>query len=187
MHDLPCGDLRIDQAFSLRRVAYRRCDGAKQEGLDWLSVSPDYTKRCAWYMGTQCREASVQEVVADLRLDWHAVKEMDKRYMREQLTVADVPRPAVIGMDGISIRKGHVYRIIVSDLEVGRPIWFGGVDRSEASTAMFFEALGPARSQGIRLAVIDITNNSRNCGSTAAPCGPASSSSDGGPRFAGSG
>ena len=70
--------------------------------------------------------------------------------------MADEPRPAVIALDDISIRKGHVYRIIVSDLALGRPSWFGGVDRSEASTAMFFEALGPERSHGIRLAVMDM-------------------------------
>ena len=39
----------------------------------------------------------------------------------------------MIGIDEISIRKGHTYRIVVSDLLRGRPIWFGGDDRSEAS------------------------------------------------------
>jgi hypothetical protein len=32
----------------------------------------------------------------------------------------------VIGIDEIAIRKGHTYRIVVSDLRRGRPIWFGG-------------------------------------------------------------
>ena len=75
----------------------------------------------------------------DLRLDWHAVKEMDKLYMREQLIRAGEPRPAVIGIDEISIRKGHVYRIVVSDLERHQPIWFGGVDRSEESMAILYD------------------------------------------------
>jgi len=141
----------------------------KQERLEWLSENPHYTKRFAWYVGKQCRGASVQEVASDLQLDWHAVKEMDKLYMREQLSVASVPRPAVIGMDEISIRKGHGYRIIVSDLELGRPIWFGGVDRSEASTAMFFDFLGPERSQGIRLAVMDMWKAFRNATTAHAP------------------
>jgi len=169
VRDLPCGDVRIYLAFDLRRVACRRCGGVKQERLEWLSANPHDTKRFAWYVGKQCRGASVQEVAADLRLDWHAVKEMDTLYMREQLAVADEPRPAVIGMDEISIRKGHVYRLIVSDLELGRPIWFGGVDRSEASTAMFFDALGPERSQGIRLAVMDMWKAFRNATTTHAP------------------
>ena len=44
---------------------------------------------------------------------------------------AGKPAPKVIGIDEVSIRKGHTYRIVVSDLEKTRPIWFGGKDRSE--------------------------------------------------------
>ena len=62
----------------------------------------------------------------ELHLDWETVKELDKQYMREQLRRAGCPAPRVIGIDEISIGKGHQYRIVVSDLERGRPIWFGG-------------------------------------------------------------
>ena len=44
----------------------------------------------------------------------------------------------MIGIDEISIRKGHTYRIVVSDLEKTRPIWFGGKDRSEAEHERVF-------------------------------------------------
>jgi transposase len=52
------------------------------------------------------------------------------------------PAPKAIGIDEISIRKGHTYRIVVSDLIRGRPIRFGGQDRSEASMAPFYDWLG---------------------------------------------
>jgi len=119
VRDLPCGDVRVYLAFDLRCVDCRQCSGVTRERLEWLSMNPHYTKRFAWYVGKQCCGASVQEVASDLRLDWHAVKEMDKLYLREHLAVADVPQPTVIGMDEISTRKGHVYRIIASDLELG--------------------------------------------------------------------
>ena len=128
----------------------------KRERLDWLAANPHYTKRFALYVGKQCRSTSIKEVADDLHLDWHAVKEMDKLYMREQLARAGEPQPAVIGIDEISIRKGHVYRIIVSDLERGQPIWFGGVDRSEASMTMFYDFLGDEGTARIRLAVMDM-------------------------------
>jgi hypothetical protein len=51
--------------------------------------------------------------------------------MEAQLERAGMPSPQVIGIDEIAIRKGHTYRIVVSDLLRGRPIWFGGMDRSE--------------------------------------------------------
>ena len=62
----------------------------------------------------------------------------------------------MIGIDEISVRKGHTYRIVVSDLVRGRPIWFGGKDRSEASMAQFFAWLGEKKSARIRLAVMDM-------------------------------
>jgi transposase len=169
VRDLPCGDLRIYLEFDLRRVACRRCGGVKRERLDWLAANPHYTKRFALYVGKQCRSASIKEVADDLRLDWHAVKEMDKLYMREQLMRAGEPWPAVVGIDEISIRKGHVYRIIVSDLERARPIWFGGVDRSEESMAMFYDFLGVPSSKRIRLAVMDMWKPFRNMTEAHAP------------------
>ena len=64
------------------------------------------------------------------------------QYMEAQLKRAGTPGPTVIGVDEISIRKGYTYRIVVSDLVRGRPIWFGGDDRSEASMAQFYAWLG---------------------------------------------
>ncbi len=147
----------------------RACGGVKREQLDWLAANPHYTKRFALFVGKQCRSASIKEVALDLRMDWHAVKEMDKLYMREQLARAGQPRPAVIGIDEISIRKGHVYRIIVSDLERGQPLWFGGVDRSEDSMTMFYDFLGAARTKRLRLAVMDMWKPFRTATEAKAP------------------
>src|ERR1700751_3792077 len=82
--------------------------------------------------------------------------------MREQLRRAGTPTPRVIGIDEIAIAPGHQYRIVVSDLERGRPIWFGGQDRSEASLDQFFAWLGPEKCGQIRLAVMDMWRAFRN-------------------------
>jgi transposase len=84
------------------------------------------------------------------------VKELEKQHLREQLCRASKPAPQVIGVDEIAIRRGHIYRIVVSDLLRGRPIWFGGKDRSEASMDEFFASLGPRKCSRIRLAVMDM-------------------------------
>ena len=76
--------------------------------------------------------------------------------MRAQIERAGAPGPKAIGIDEISIRKGHNYRIVVSDLVRKRPIWFGGDDRSEASMAQFYAWLGPNKSSKIRLIVMDM-------------------------------
>ena len=139
-----------------------RCGKVKRERLTWLADNPFYTKRFAFFVGRRCRGATIQDVAKESHLNWHTVKELEKQYMREQLRRVGLPGPRVIGIDEISIRKGHTYRIVVSDLLRGRPIWFGGTDRSEESLALFFQELGTKKCQGIKLAVMDTWKPFRN-------------------------
>ncbi len=99
---------------------------------------------------------TVKDVAKELKLDWHAVKALEKEYMQEQLRRNPVAAPRAIGIDEISLRKGHTYRIVVSDLERRRPIWYGGEDRSEESMNMFYEWLGAKKAKKIKLAVMDM-------------------------------
>jgi transposase len=112
---------------------------------------------------------TIKDVAKELSLDWHSVKELDKEYMREQLAKAPKIKPRVIGVDEISVKKGHEYRIIVSDLERRRPIWFGGTDRSEESMNLFYTELGPEKCVGIRLAVMDMWKAFRKSANHHAP------------------
>jgi transposase len=134
----------------------------KPETLEWLAQTPFYTKRFAFYVGRRCRGSTLQDVAKEVHLNWKTVKELEKQYMREQLRRVGTPGPKVIGIDEVSIRKGHDYRIVVSDLVRRRPIWFGGKDRSESSLDLFFAWLGPKKSKRIRLAVMDMWKPFRN-------------------------
>jgi transposase len=154
--DLACGDLRIYLEFEVRRVACRQCGAVKREGLDFLADNPVYTKRFAFYVGRRCRASPIRDVGKELHLAWHTVKALEQQYMCEQLRRAGTPATPAIGIDEISIKKGHVYRIVVSDLSRHRPIWFGGTDRSEASMDQFYAWLGPRNTGRVRLAVMDM-------------------------------
>ena len=156
VRDLPCGPHRIFLEFEVRRVDCRSCRAVKREALDFLSDSPFYTKHFAYYVGRRCRSATISDVAKELRLDWDSVKALDTQYMKAQLAKAGTPGPLRIGIDEISIKKRHTYRIVVSDLDRKRPIWFGGEDRSEASLDMFYNSLGPKKSKKIELAVMDM-------------------------------
>jgi transposase len=124
--------------------------------LVFLSTQPQKNQSAAEADALQRKQTPIKEVAEELFLDWHAVKELDKQYMAEQLRRAGTPAPRVIGIDEIAIAQGHQYRIVVSDLERGRAIWFGGKDRSAASLDEFFAWLGPAKCGKIRLAVMDM-------------------------------
>ena len=119
------GDMRIFLELEVRRLD-ADCGKVKRERLDFLADNPLYTKRFAYFVGRRCRQASIADVAKELALDWHTVKALEMQYMEAQLARVGRPGPQVIGIDEIAIRKGHTYRIVVSDLRRGRPIWFGG-------------------------------------------------------------
>ena len=147
----------------------RKCGSVKREKLEFLLENALHTQRFARYVGRRCRSGTIKDVAAELQLDWHTVKRLEKQYMREQLQRLGAARPKVIGIDEISVRKGHEYRIVVSDLEKHRPIWFGGADRSEASMDEFYRFLGKKPTQKIRLAVMDMWKAFRNSAQRHAP------------------
>jgi len=169
VRDLSCGDTRVVLEIEVRRVQCGKCGGVKSERLDWMVHRRLYTKRFAHHVGQRCKEASISSVAQEFQLDWHTVKELEKEYMREVLSKAGTPAPEAIGIDEISIRKGHTYRIVVSDLIRGRPIWFGGDDRSEASMQQFYDEIGPKKAKKIRLAVMDMWKPFRNVTQECAP------------------
>lgn len=156
VRDLSCADYRIYLDLEVRRVDCRHCGTVKRERLEFLVANARHTKRFARYVGRRCRSSTIQDVAAELNLDWQTVKRLEMDYLREQLRRVGTPGPKVIGIDEIAIRKGHTYRIVVSDLIRRRPIWFGGEDRSEASMDQFYRFLGEKKVKRVRLAVMDM-------------------------------
>ena len=114
------------------------------------------------HVGALCREMTNKAVAERERIHDSTVKDLDKIYMAKQVALAGSPRPRAIGVDEIAIRKGHDYRIVVSDLDRGRPIWVGGEGRTEKDFDLFFGALGKQKSARIELAVMDMWKPFRN-------------------------
>lgn len=121
------------------------------ERLDWLATNPRFTQRFAMHVGALCREMTNTAVAQAERLHDSTVKDLDRIYMQQQVARAGLPAPRAIGVDEIAIRKGHDYRIVVSDLDRRRPIWVGGKGRTEADMDLFFATLGAKRRRAFSL------------------------------------
>jgi len=153
--DLSAAGFRIELEFERARVSCPDC-GVRVEYLDWLARNPRYTARYALHVGALARKMTVKDVARAERLHHSTVKDLDKLYMGEQLRRHPMPATSAIGVDEISIRKGHDYRVVVSDLIRQRPIWFGGSGRKEEDLAQFFTAYGQRRCANIEIAVMDM-------------------------------
>jgi transposase len=142
----------------------------KRETLTWLAKSARFTQRFEDHIGLQCREMTVKRVAELNHLSWDHVRRMEMTYMRrlmERYPPSNTLR--AIGIDEISIRKGHTYAIVVADLDQQRPIWLGGQGRSEEDMKLFFDMLGTERCKTIRLAVMDMWKPYRKVTTQQAP------------------
>ena len=162
MRDLSGAGWRIYLEFERWRVKCPVCQSVHVEHLDWLAKNPRYTQRFAMHVGDLCRDMTVSRVAQIERLHHSTVKDLDKLYMRRQVELAGKPAPRAIGVDEISIRKGHNYRVIVSDLDQRRPIWVGGEGRKEADLDQFYTFIGKTKCKRIQLAAMDMWKAFRN-------------------------
>lgn len=144
------------------RVNCKKCKGVYVEQLDWLADNTRYTKRFAMEVGACCRDSTNKAVARKFGLHEHTVKSLDIQYMKALLTKQASMSPTVIGVDEIAIRKGHCYRIVVSDLIQCRPIWVGKQGRKEVDFQVFFDKLGKKKSARITLSVMDMWVAFRN-------------------------
>lgn len=157
VRDLDAGATRIYLEFEYRRVACPHCKAVKRETLSMLAKSARFTQRFEDRIGQLCSEMTVKRVAELNNLSWDQVWRMEKCYM---LRLLESHPPAnqirAIGIDEISIRKGHTYAIVVADLDQRRPIWIGGQGRTEQDLQIFFDTMGSERCNTIKLVVMDM-------------------------------
>ena len=109
VRDLSSAGFRIVLELEVRRIECGACASVKRERLEFLADNPHFTKRFAFYVGRRCRQAAIRDVAKKPELDWETVKTLEMQYMRAQIERAGAPGPRAIGIDEISIRKGHVF------------------------------------------------------------------------------
>jgi transposase len=135
----------------------------KQETLSWLAAGGRFTQRLEDEVGRQCQDMTVKRVAEIYHLGWEQTWRMDKSYMQRKVERNPIPDTLrAIGIDEISVRKRHTYRVTVSDLDIPRPIWMGGQGRAEEDLELFFLEIGPERCQKIQIVVMDMWKSFRN-------------------------
>lgn len=156
--------MRIYLEFEYRRVNCKRCQSVKQEYIPWLSNNKRVTQRFAREIGRMCRETSVSYVATMHNLTWGQVRRLEIIYMKD-LVKKHPPskRLRAIGIDEISVRKGHRYAIVVADLDQQRPIWMSTTTgRDKKHMDLFYKSIGEKQCKRIKVAVMDMWKPFRN-------------------------
>ena len=111
--------------MTVQRHECKHCRLVIQEHIHFADPQTGYTHRLAVYAVDLCRMASIKSVAAHLNLSWNTVKEMVKGYLQRHYSKPDISGLRVIGIDEFAVKKGHVYKTIVVDLETGRIVYVG--------------------------------------------------------------
>lgn len=156
--------------FEYRRIFCQRCKAVKQETLSWLAAGGRFTQRLEDEVGRQCQDMTVKRVAEIYHLGWEQTWRMDKAYMQRKVERNPIPdHLRAIGIDEVSVRKRHTYRVTVSDLDIPRPVWMGGQGRAEEDLELFFLEIGPERCKNIQIVVMDMWKSFRNAVQKHAP------------------
>ena len=131
---LPLGGKKVIIRMKVQRYKCRCCSYDQQEGIPFATGSRSYTHRFARYVVDLLRMATLKDVAALLGVGWDMVKEIHSTYLRRHYSPPSLKGVENIGIDEFAVRKGHVYRTIVVDLDTGRIIHVGEGKGADALT-----------------------------------------------------
>lgn len=154
VRDLSWGAWRISLVLEVHRVRCRRC-GVKTERLDFLEGKHPYTKRFAAGVARDCEDMAVSRAAAKWGLAPQTARRIDKRALAEWQRGRKRRPLRYMGVDELFWGKGKCITV-VSDLELGEPIW-AGEDRKRQTLDRFFrEQLPPRRRRAVRAVCVDM-------------------------------
>jgi len=154
VRDLDVCGAKCSIEFSYYKIRCR-CGYKGVEVLDFVDRYARYTKRFEEKVMILCRVMTLKDVAEEVRMDWHSVKDIDKKHAKDYVTDLQQAAPRKIGVDEIAYEKHHKYLTVVRDAESDKVIWVGK-ERKKETLDQFFVQLGYAKCQAISVAVVDM-------------------------------
>lgn len=143
--------------FEKVKVRCRSC-GIRVESLDFVQRYGRVTQDLSHQVGELCKVMTVEDVATFERLHWQTVKEIDKRSIERSQQERDLSGITVLGVDEISVGKGHRYWHMVSGFDGpnGPEVIYVGEGRREEDLEPFWKWFGKERTGQITHAVMDM-------------------------------
>ena len=120
---LPIGGKKVIIRMKVQRYKCKDCYFDRQERIPFATGSRSYTHRFAKYVVDLLRGMTLQDVSNHLGVSWDTVKEIHSTYLERHYSPPSLEGVENIGIDEFAVRKGHVYKTIVVDLDSGRILY----------------------------------------------------------------
>jgi transposase len=128
----------------MRRFFCKECGRTRYENLVIADKKKHYTHSLEKYVMDLCSRMTIRDVATHLGMNWRTIKEIDRKRLRRNLPKEkDLRRLRYLGIDEVSVRRGHRYLTTVVDLETGRVVYVGEGAQSGESGSFFQAAEKP--------------------------------------------
>jgi transposase len=155
VRDLPVFEFRTTVIIELYRLRCPVC-GPRVERVDQLPSKAPFSKRFEDAVGQACEAASARQVARRFQLSESTVRAIDLRYLERWAAARKKPALRQMGVDEIYLGKKQKFLAVVSNLETGEPLWFGG-DRSKETLDEFFrDELSQRQRRRVEAACVDM-------------------------------
>ena len=154
VRDLPWGAWKVWLVLEVHRVRCRRC-GVKTERLDFLEGKHPFTRRFSQAVARDCEDMAVRRAAAKWAISSQTARRIDKRALLAWSRSRKRRPLRQMGVDELFWRKGKCLTI-VSDLELGEPIWAAPDRRKETLDAFFAERLPPRLRRAVKAVCVDM-------------------------------
>lgn len=101
------------------------CSFDRQQDISFAKGSSSYIKRLVPYIVDLLKIGTIRDVADKLDIGWDLVKEIHREYLQAHYGTPSLKGVTRIGIDEFAIKKGHVYKTIVVDLDTGRILYVG--------------------------------------------------------------
>lgn len=156
LRTLSIGGKSVFLAVHIQRQLCQCCGALKQEALFLSFPKKRWTKKLGRYVVELLRRATVEDVARHLRMSWDTVKDIHTWALRLKFKRRKIKHLKYLGVDEISVGKGHTYFTVVVDLETGQIVWVAE-DRQISSLDPFLKRLKKAGAE-IKAIAMDMWN-----------------------------
>lgn len=133
IHNLPIGGKQTYLSLTIQRYQCKDCEKVYQADIPFTHGSVSYTYRFSRYVLDLLRLGmTIKDVAFHLGVGWDMVKDIHKRYLKQKYSYVSIKKVKRIGIDEFAVRKGHVYKTIVVDLDTGHIVYVGDGKGSDA-------------------------------------------------------
>lgn len=153
---VPLWGFLVFLVYAMRRVECARC-GVTVEKVPWASGKKRLTTTYAWFLAGWAKRMTWTDVARAFRASWDSVFRAVQMAVDWGLARRDLTHVESIGVDEISLRRGHRFLTLVYQIDQGcrRLLWIG--EHRKVQTMLgFFRWLGPAGRSRLRFVCSDM-------------------------------